>query len=105
MGENMPLGQPPHMIVCNTAVLVSSRNAPPHKWCCVTTLKVGVNYAHDEWFPFVLKKIVSLDQGQFLYWPYCVRQEEAAILISRLVLRMRRMYVASILFNIRLDFH
>ena len=32
---------------------------------------------------------------------YCGRQEEPAILISRLLLRMRRMYVASI----RLDFH
>ena len=31
----------------------------------------------------------------------CGRQEESAILISRLLLRMRRMYVASI----RLDFH
>ena len=32
---------------------------------------------------------------------YCGRQEEPTILISRLLLRMRRMYVASI----RLDFH
>ena len=32
---------------------------------------------------------------------YCGRQEEPAILISRLLLRMRRMYVASI----RLNFH
>ena len=32
---------------------------------------------------------------------YCRRQEEPAILISRFLLRMRRMYVASI----RLDFH
>ena len=32
---------------------------------------------------------------------YCGRQEVPAILISRLLLRMRRMYVASI----RLDFH
>ena len=31
----------------------------------------------------------------------CGRQEEPTILISRLLLRMRRMYVASI----RLDFH
>jgi len=31
----------------------------------------------------------------------CERQEEPAILISRLLFRMRRMYVA----NIRLDFH
>ena len=33
--------------------------------------------------------------------PYCGRQEERAILISRLLLRMRHIYVASI----RLDFH
>ena len=32
---------------------------------------------------------------------FCGRQEEPAILISRLLLHMRRMYVASI----RLDFH
>ena len=32
---------------------------------------------------------------------YCGRQEETAILISRLLLRMRRMYVTSF----RLDFH
>ena len=32
---------------------------------------------------------------------YCGRQEEPAILISRLLLRMRRMYVA----GFRLDFH
>ena len=32
---------------------------------------------------------------------HCGRQEEPAILISRLLLRMRRMYVASI----RLDFN
>ena len=32
---------------------------------------------------------------------YCGRQEELAILISSLLLRMRRMYVASI----RFDFH
>ena len=31
----------------------------------------------------------------------CQRQEEPAILISRLLIRMRRMYVVSI----RLDFH
>ena len=65
LGENMPLGQPPHMIVCNTSVLMSSRNAPPHKRRCVTTLKVGVNYAHDEWFPYVLKKIVHLTKVNF----------------------------------------
>ena len=32
---------------------------------------------------------------------YCGRQEKPAMLISRLLLRMRRMYVTSI----RLDFH
>ena len=36
-----------------------------------------------------------------LSFHYCGRQEEPAILISRLLLRMRRMYVASI----RLDLH
>ena len=101
-GENIPLGQSPHMIVCNTAFLVSSRNAPPHKRRCVTTLKTAVDYVHDEWFPFFLKKIISLDQTKVtLNWPYCGRQEEPPILISRLLLRMRSMYVASI----RLDFH
>ena len=35
------------------------------------------------------------------HWSYCGRQEEPAFLISRLLLRMRRMYVASS----RLDFH
>ena len=65
LGENIPLGQSRHMIVCNTAFLVSSRNAPPHKRCCATTLKTAVDYVRDEWFPFFLKKIISLDQGHF----------------------------------------
>ena len=44
-------------------------------------------------------------QSQFQHWKWknnnCVRQEEPAILIFRLLLRMRRMYVASI----PLEFH
>ena len=37
----------------------------------------------------------------YYYYYYCGWQEEPAILISRLLLRMRRMYVASF----DLDFH
>ena len=38
------------------------------------------------------------------FWTCCGRQEEPAILISSLLLRMRLVYVASIA-SIRLDFH
>ena len=40
-------------------------------------------------------------EGDFIKPFNCRRQEEPAILISRLLIRMRRMYVA----NIRLDLH
>ena len=36
---------------------------------------------------------------------YCWRQEEPAILISRLLLRMSRMYSVLYVASIRLDFH
>ena len=41
------------------------------------------------------------DLSSLATYRYCGRQEEPAILIFRLLLRMRGMYVASI----RLDFH
>ena len=35
----------------------------------------------------------------------CGRKEEPAVLISRFLLRMHRMYVANYVASIRLDFH
>ena len=55
----------------------------------------------------MIQEAITGTQGELLHEltlseiDYCGRQEKPAILISRLLLRMRRMYVTSI----RLDFH
>ena len=102
LGENIPLGQSRHMIVCNTAFfsVVTQRSSPQtalrddtKNGCRLRTWRMVSIFSKENY-------ITWPNQGQ-LNWPYCGRQEEPAILISRLLLRMRSMYVASI----RLDFH
>ena len=54
-----------------------------------------------EHIPAICKVYYQLCKSFRILAIFCGRQEEPAILISRLLLRMRRMYVASI----RLDIH
>ena len=63
----------------------------------LTTFSMSVTFLKTVFLHFVSKFAMTT----FDALCYCGRQEEPAILISRLLLRMRHMYVASI----RLDFH
>ena len=63
-------------------------------------MAAGTHVAGENFVMFRLTFFLKLIH-LFFFIIHCGRQEEPAVLISRLLLRMRRMYVASV----RLDFH
>ena len=64
-------------------------------------MAAGTHVAGENFVMFRLTFFLKLIHLFFFFIIHCGRQEEPAVLISRLLLRMRRMYVASV----RLDFH